>query len=365
MVAYGSFGSQRAPAAMREAYLGPDPDDTVAAAAAATRSGWATVEQLFPGRVYDHTAAVPLDERYAVSAEVWLGAFADTVVWMMPSDVKHERMNRQLGANRPVRAELVENERASLAYVDQNAGIERFVEIGPEATRGAVLGSSRGEPLPCEHPFLEGPVDELFPRFAYLQEARSWLFGISRPPAVLLPGQSPVPRVSVPGSLKVPPAARMVRGYFLKPVHEPPSLADGRPLVELPPPDELADLLAGAELLDEHDGRHVADGVGDWFRLHRVDADHALLVGCDVEDTETRFGAAVSRFGAHDETDLLAGAPEWWAELVRTRHPGAFSTDAGFDPITIVCGWDGHHWTKAIGAPDPGLLYDYLEPDDS
>ncbi|MDU0291159.1 hypothetical protein [Saccharothrix longispora] len=56
-------------------------------------------------------------------------------------------------------------------------------------------------------------------------------------------------------------------------------------------PDEPADLLAGAELLDEDDGRYVAGG-GDWFRLHRVDADRALLVGCDLEDTETFFAAA-------------------------------------------------------------------------
>lgn len=52
MVADHSFGSRRATVAMREAYL-PRPDDPIAAAAARTRSGWAIVEQLFPGRVYD------------------------------------------------------------------------------------------------------------------------------------------------------------------------------------------------------------------------------------------------------------------------------------------------------------------------
>jgi hypothetical protein len=161
----------------------------------------------------------------------------------------------------------------------------------------------------------------------------------------------------------VAPAATVVRGYVLGPVDGPLPLADGRPVVELPPPDELADLLAGAESLDERDGRHVGGG-GDWFQLHRVDADHALLVGCDVEDTETFFGAAVSHFAAEDETDLLAGVPGWWADLVRTRHPGAFSTGTGFDPVNIVCGWDGRRWTKAIGAPDPVLLYYFLEPGD-
>jgi hypothetical protein len=162
----------------------------------------------------------------------------------------------------------------------------------------------------------------------------------------------------------VPPAATVVRGYLLGPVDGPLPLVDGRPVVELPPPDELADLLAGAELLDESDGRYVAGG-GDWFQLHRVDAEHALLVGYDVEDTETRFAAAVTLFLGSDETDLLAGVPQWWTELVRTRHSGAFSTDtAEFDPINLLCGWDGRQWTKAVGAPSPVLLYDFLEDDE-
>jgi hypothetical protein len=155
----------------------------------------------------------------------------------------------------------------------------------------------------------------------------------------------------------------MVRGYVLGPAGGPLPLADGRPLVELPTPDELADQLAGAELLDERDGRYVA-GSGDWFQLHRVDADHALLVGNDIEDTETYFAAAVPFFGVEDETDILAAVPEWWTDLVHTRHPGAFTTDTGFDPINIVCGWDGRQWTKAIGAPDPVLLDHFLEPDE-
>ena len=276
---------------------------------------------------------------------MWLGEFGDTVVCMVPSNVENERVNRDVGADRPVRAELVEDERVTLAYVDRVAGVERFVEIGPEATRGAVRGSARGEPLPFEQPFLDGSDDEVFPRFGYLREARSWLFAISL---------SPRP---------VPPAATVVRGYLLGPADGPLPLADGRPVVELPAPDELAELLAGAELLDEHDGRYVAGG-GDWFQLHRVDAEHALLVGHDVEDTETFFGAAVSWFGAEDETDLLAAVSGWWADLVRARHPGAFSTDTGFDPINIVCGWDGRQWTKAIGAPDPALLDHFLHPDE-
>jgi len=208
-----------------------------------------------------------------------------------------------------------------------------------------VRGSGRGEPLPFEQPFLDGSDDEVFPRDEYLREARLWLFAISVP-------QRPVA-----------PAAMMVRGYVLGPVDGPLPLVDGRPEVDLPPPDELADLLAGAEMLDEHDGRHVGPG-GDWFQLHRADAEHALLVGNDIEDTETFFAAAVAWFGKDDETDLLAGVPEWWVDLVHTRHPGAFLTDTGYDPINLVFGWDGRQWTKAIGAPDPALLFHFLEPDE-
>jgi hypothetical protein len=344
MVAYHSFGSQRAPEAMREAYLGPRPEDPLAAAAARTRAGWALVEQLFPGRVYDHTCAIPLPERASPEAlEVWLGEFGDTVVFMVPSNVENQRLDRRVGADRPVRAELVDDERVTLTHVD--AGSERFVEIGPGATRGTVRGSARGEPLPFEEPFLDGPDDEVFPRSEYVRAARMWLFAVGFP-------RGPVP-----------PAAMVVRGYYLAPIDEPLPLVDGRPMVELPHPDELAGLLAGAELLDERDGRYAGPG-GDWFQLHQIDAEHALLVGYDAEDTETFFAASVSYRGVEDETDVLADVPGWWSDLVHTRHPGAFMTDAGFDPVTIVCGWDGKGWTKAVGAPDPALLYYFLEPGD-
>ncbi|GAA3463478.1 hypothetical protein ACFFSW_00400 [Saccharothrix longispora] len=186
MVAYRSFGSQRAPVAMREAYLRPRPDDPVAAAKARTRSGWAVAGQPFPRRVYDHTCAIPLvGKSHPESAEVWLGEFGGTVVCVMPSDVEDQRVNRHVGAD-PVRAELVEDERATLAHVDRVAG-----SYGSPASipmpRGAVRRSARGAPLPFEQPFPDGSDDGVFPRFEYLREARSWLLAIAparcrRPP---------------------------------------------------------------------------------------------------------------------------------------------------------------------------------------
>jgi hypothetical protein len=331
---------------MREAYLAPRPEDPLAAAAARTRSGWAIAEQLFPGRVYDHTCAIPIPEHADPEAlEVWLGEFGDTVVCMVPSNAENLRLNRQIGADRPVRVELVDDELLTLSYVDRGAGVDRYVEIGPDATRGDVRRSARGEPLPFEEPFFDGADDEVFPRSEYLREARMALFAVGYP-------RGPVP-----------PAAMVVRGYYLAPAGEPLPLVDGRPVEELPHPDELAGLLAGAELRDEGNGRYSGYG-GDWFQLHRVDADHALLVGNDIEDTESYFAAAVAYFGAAYETDVLADVPGWWTELVHSRHPGAFTTDAGFDPINMVFGWDGRVWTKAVGAPSSALLYYFLEPGD-
>jgi hypothetical protein len=78
---------------------------------------------------------------------------------------RDQRVNGHIGADRPVRAELVEDERATLAYVDRAAGIERFTEIGPDSTRRDVCGSGRGEPLPFEQPFLAGSGKEVFAFF--------------------------------------------------------------------------------------------------------------------------------------------------------------------------------------------------------
>ena len=126
VVAYGSFGSQRAPVAMREAYLASIADGgRTARATAAVRTGWAWAEQLFPGRVYDHGPSIPLAERYGESSGVWLGVFGDTVVWMVRSDAELARINRHLGVGHQVRAELVEGDTVTLSYADATAGIER------------------------------------------------------------------------------------------------------------------------------------------------------------------------------------------------------------------------------------------------
>lgn len=57
---------------------------------------------------------------------------------------------------------------------------------------------------------------------------------------------------------------------------------------------------------------HFDDGGGNWADLHHYDGGRAVLVGHDHEYSETYFGGAAEYFG-QTETDLLDGAPAWWA----------------------------------------------------
>ncbi|MFT7839538.1 proteophosphoglycan 5 [Saccharothrix sp. BKS2] len=64
---------------------------------------------------------------------------------------------------------------------------------------------------------------------------------------------------------------------------------------------------------------HYDDGGGNWADLVHVDADRAVLLGHDHEYSETYHGRAAEYFG-EPETDLLAGAPDWWAAPVRAAE---------------------------------------------
>lgn len=61
---------------------------------------------------------------------------------------------------------------------------------------------------------------------------------------------------------------------------------------------------------------HFDDGGGNWAELHHLGAGRALLTGYDHEYSETYYGPAAEFFG-EEETDLLAGAPDWWRPVVR------------------------------------------------
>jgi hypothetical protein len=94
---------------------------------------------------------------------------------------------------------------------------------------------------------------------------------------------------------------------------------------------------------------HFDDGGGNWADLLHVDGGRAVLIGNDHEYSDTYWGAAAEYFG-EDETDLLAGVPDWWAAAVRTVAERDTQNWIGF-----AYGWDGSVWRRAAYAKDDGF----------
>ena len=100
------------------------------------------------------------------------------------------------------------------------------------------------------------------------------------------------------------------------------------------------------------------DGGGNWAELHRLDGDRAVLLGHDHEYSETYYHLAAEYFGEED-TDLLAGAPDWWGEPVRaTEEPGRW--------IGFVYGYEDGKWQRVeydladgFESVDPPLVSDH------
>ena len=84
---------------------------------------------------------------------------------------------------------------------------------------------------------------------------------------------------------------------------------------------------------------HYDDGGGNWADLYLVGEGRAVLVGHDHEYSDTYFREAATYF-QEEETDLLAGAPEWWA-------PPVEATAAQELWVGFVYGWDGAGWSRA------------------
>ncbi len=80
------------------------------------------------------------------------------------------------------------------------------------------------------------------------------------------------------------------------------------------------------------------DGGGNWACLRFKDKDQAILIGHDHEYSNTYFGEAAAYF-QEEETNLLAGAPEWWSFDLNPKPFG--------DWIGFIYGWDGEKWQRA------------------
>lgn len=82
---------------------------------------------------------------------------------------------------------------------------------------------------------------------------------------------------------------------------------------------------------------HYDDGGGNWADLVFV-AEGPVLLGNDHEYSETYFREAAAYFG-EQETDLLAGAPDWWEQALAGRDPT--------DWVGFVYGYDEGRWWRA------------------
>ncbi|GAA2991251.1 proteophosphoglycan 5 [Streptomyces fulvorobeus] len=84
---------------------------------------------------------------------------------------------------------------------------------------------------------------------------------------------------------------------------------------------------------------HYGDGDGRWCGLHHLGDGRAVLLGHDYDTSQT-FYAEASDFFEEQETDLLAGAPDWWAPPVRrAREEESF--------LGFVYAFDGSTWRRA------------------
>ncbi|MFD3608286.1 proteophosphoglycan 5 [Streptomyces atroolivaceus] len=131
-------------------------------------------------------------------------------------------------------------------------------------------------------------------------------------------------------------------------------------LVQLDLPDPMAlrgrwAALAAVQAASGHGERcralwplwHYDDGHGSWADLHHLDEGRAVLLGQDRNDSET-FYAEASDFYEEKETDLLAGAPEWWEPPVRrVRESELF--------LGFVYGFDGNAWYRADYETEDGF----------
>jgi hypothetical protein len=91
---------------------------------------------------------------------------------------------------------------------------------------------------------------------------------------------------------------------------------------------------------------HYDDGGGNWCDLV-VSGDRAVLVGHDHEYSDTYFRTAAEYF-QEEETDLLAGAPDWWA-------PPAEAAMAEGSWVGFVYGFEAGTWRRAEYATSDGF----------
>lgn len=283
------------------------------------RRARATADGLFPGRVYDELYPQSLtDVSDPPPGQVWLGVFGDvTVLVTRPEEAS--RLGDTPGGEAPVRLRLRRD--------PAGQALEYREDVG---------GSWPAAPVATD------------------DEALRSLLGVA-----LDDGRRPD---------DLPPVATRLYGFLLlpcapdgAPVRDPALVTEaGMPVVALPPAAEVAARLRaapeggfGRRTVDRPDRVRVQTAGGDVIDLHLPPDGTALLLGRNDDDTSTYFRGSAQYF-EEPETDLLAGAPPWWDELLQRFHDGLRGpeVEARTEWVTFVHGWDGARWTKAVGAPD-------------
>jgi len=88
----------------------------------------------------------------------------------------------------------------------------------------------------------------------------------------------------------------------------------------------------------EKDYWYYNDGGGNWACLRFKSKHEAVLFGNDHDYSETYFREAARDFG-EKETDLLSGAPSWWADYIEQPESQPY--------IGFIYGWDNDKWMRA------------------
>ncbi|MBF6176648.1 hypothetical protein [Nocardia blacklockiae] len=85
---------------------------------------------------------------------------------------------------------------------------------------------------------------------------------------------------------------------------------------------------------------HYDDGGGNWLELMPLPGGRAVLYGRDHEFSRTFFGEGMERF---EETDVLAGVPDWWRDAIDALDRNKQSWGP---PVAFAYGFDGTLWQR-------------------
>ena len=99
---------------------------------------------------------------------------------------------------------------------------------------------------------------------------------------------------------------------------------------------------------------HYDDGAGNWTDLHHLDDGRAVLLGNDQEVSDTTYTGPDEPL-SDDQTDLLAGAPDWWETAVREAMGGFDGHSSDLAYLGFVYGFDGDVWQRAEYTANDGF----------